>query len=284
MISAAGTQAQPDLPQPRLHHVHLNVVDVERSIGFYTRAFPTTSRTQVAGWPAVRSEQIFLLFTEVPVAPSAEHDTALWHFGWNTPDVVGDYNRLADEGVTFFRVPPPSGHIWAPDGNDVEIAPAGPGSGGSGPRAFNHVHLMSAAPLCAAEWYERMLGLARMPARRPEPPRGGDCQVPFGPRVDPGPQIHEPNTRMLMGDLALSIYPDQHPERTLSPPIGRVLDHIALEYPDVPLAVERLRAKGVVILRDVHAFGNTTARAALIEGPDKLTIELVEPTPQPVGR
>ena len=48
--------------------------------------------------------------------------------------------------------------MTAPDGNDVEISPAYSGSGGTGPRAFDHVHLMSAAPLCAAMWYERMFG------------------------------------------------------------------------------------------------------------------------------
>jgi catechol 2,3-dioxygenase-like lactoylglutathione lyase family enzyme len=279
VVGSRRPAAQSDLPQPRLHHVHLNVLDPDRSVDFYTQAFPTTTRTEVAGWAAVQTEKVYLLFNKVATAVSAELDTALWHFGWNTPDLVGDYKRLAAGGAVFFRAPPPSGHFWAPDGNDVEIAPAGPGSGGSGPRAFNHVHLMSAAPLCAARWYETTLGLGRMPSRTPAAATGGDCHVPFGPRVDPGPQIHEPNVRMRLDDLSLSIYPDQHPERILSSSSGRVLDHIALAYPDVRLALERLRAAGVTVLRDVHAFGNSTSRAAFIEGPDKLPIELVEVAP-----
>ena len=36
---------------------------------------------------------------------------------------------------------------------------------------------MSDAPLCAADWYERMLGLRRAPAKTPLP---ADCHVPFG--------------------------------------------------------------------------------------------------------
>ena len=264
------------LPPPRLHHVHLNVVDPERSVRFYTRAFPTTSRTEVAGWSAVQSEGVYLLFNTVTSPRSAEHDAALWHFGWNSPDTRGDYERLAAEGVNFFRVPPPSGHLWTPDGNDVEIAPGSAASGGSGPRAFNHVHLMSAAPLCAAAWYEATLGLSRMPSPQVPHAAGARCDVPFGPRVAPGPQIHEPNTRMRLGDLSLSIYPDQHPERFLSSSSGRVLDHIALAYPDVPSVVEGLRGLGVPVLQDVHRFGSSTYRAAFIEGPDKLTIELVD--------
>lgn len=80
-----------------------------------------------------------------------------------------------------------------------------------------------------------------------------------------------------MDDIVLFIYPDQTPGL---PPVasrGHLLDHIALTYPDVPAAVERLAAQGVTVLEGVHRFGNTERRAALIEGPDALAIELVEP-------
>ena len=144
--------ARPDDPPASFHHVHLNVVDPEKSAAFYTRAFPQTTRTQIAGWPAVRSESSYLLFTRVAAPASAAWTTALWHFGWHSADTVGDHRRLAADGVPFFRVPPPSGHMWAPDGNDVEIAPGGSAGSTPGPTSFNHVHLMSAAPLCAAPW------------------------------------------------------------------------------------------------------------------------------------
>lgn len=256
------------------HHVHLNAVDPERSIAFYTRSFPQTRRTQVAGWPALRSENAFLLFNRVETAASAAWDTAIWHFGWHSADTVADHRRLAADGVPFFRVPPPSGHMYGPDGNDVEIAPRGSGTGGGpGPTAFNHVHLMSAAPLCAADWYEEILGLTRLGPRTPAPP---DCHVPFGPRRDPGNQIHEPNVRLPMGEIVLSIYPNQQPAATLVSPIGHVLDHIALVYPDLPAAVPEFRRKGVRILRDLHRFGDTQAQAIFIEGPDAIAIELID--------
>ena len=270
----AGTQ-EPRPPTAGFHHVHLNVVDPDRSAAFYTTAFEKTRRTRVAGWDAVQTENVFLLFNEVDEPAPAEWTTALWHFGWNSADVVADYRRLAALGIPFFRVPPPSGHMWAQDGNDVEIAPAYPGGGGSAPDAFSHVHLMSAAPLCAGAWYEALLGLRRVASTPPEPVE--DCDVPFGPRRDPGNQIHEPNVRLLMDDIVLFIYPDQTPER---PPVasrGHLLDHIALTVPDVPAAVARLAAQGVTVLEGVHRFGNTARRAALIEGPDAIAIELVEP-------
>lgn len=275
-VPRPGVRAQDSRPPAAgFHHVHLNVVDADRSAAFYTTAFGKTRRTRVAGWDAVQTENVFLLFNEVATPAPAAWTTALWHFGWNSADVVADYRRLAALGIPFFRVPPPSGHMWAPDGNDVEIAPAYAGSGGSAPDAFNHVHLMSAAPLCAGAWYEALLGLRRVASTPREPV--GDCDVPFGPRRDPGNQIHEPNVRLLMDDIVLFIYPDQTPERPPAASRGHLLDHIALTVPDVPAAVARLAAQGVTVLEGVHRFGNTARRAAVIEGPDAIAIELVEP-------
>lgn len=276
-----GPAAAQDTPLVSgVHHVHMNVVDPDLSIAFYTGAFESTRKTEVAGWPAVRSEDVHLLFEQVTEPASAELDTPLWHFGWNSPDLLADYERIAALGVEFFRVPPPSGHMYSPDGIDVEISPYGPLSGGTGPRTFNHVHLMSDAPLCAAEWYERMLGLERLP------PIGGgdapaDCRVEFGPRRDPGNQIHQPNARLKAGDILLFIYPNQRPERPLVSPRGRVLDHVGLATSDLSATLAHLRAHGVTVLEDVHRFGDSDLQAALIEGPDRLAIKLVETSEAP---
>ena len=39
----------------------------------------------------------------------------------------------------------------------------------------------------------------------------------------------------------------------------------------------RLEVQGVKVLEGVHQFGDTDRRAAMIEGPDAIAIELVEP-------
>lgn len=274
-VAAPRTGSAQDGPLVTgVHHVHMNAVDPDLSIAFFTAAFESTRKTAVAGWPAVRSEDVHLLFERVPAAASAGLDTPLWHFGWNSPDLVGDYRRIAALGAEFFRVPPPSGHMFSPDGIDVEISPYGPHSGGTGPRAFNHVHLMSDAPLCAAEWYEQVLGLERLPPISGEVP--ADCRVEFGPRRDPGNQIHQPSARLMVGDILLFIYPNQRPERPLVSPRGRVLDHVALACADLRATLAHLRARGVTVLEDIHRFGDSELRAAVVEGPDRLAIELVE--------
>jgi catechol 2,3-dioxygenase-like lactoylglutathione lyase family enzyme len=299
LLGSPGGRAQETPAPGGLHHVHLNVLDPERSVAFYTNAFEHTTKTTVAGWDAVQSENIYLLFNKVEKQAPFEWDNAIWHVGWNSPDVEADTRRLIEKGVIFFRVPPPTAHIMTPDLNDVEISLAGPSSGGTHPSSFNHVHLMSEAPLCAAEWYEKMLGLKRTPGRgAPD----GDCNVPYGPRAirprpgggmmpDPANMIHSPNARLFVDDIAILIYPNQRlaalsprPVDTKKPLVstrGHVYDHIAVTYPDVPAALQRLRKLRVKVLEDVHNFGNTQLKAAMIEGPDGLAIELIERAARP---
>lgn len=266
-----------------LHHVLMNVTDPERSAAFYTAAFPGTRRARLAGWQGVQAEPVYILFNTVASQASSAWDTPFWHFGWNTPNAVEDYGRIAQLGVRFFRIPPPSGHMVAPDGNDVEIAPASSGSGGRGPSAFNHVHLMSDAPLCAAAWYERVLGLRRAASDGPPP---ADCRVPFGPRRDPGNQIHQPSARLYAGDILVFIYPHQRlraltqtavdEEGPLVSPMGRVLERVGFTVADFDRAVAALEAERVVVLRKVAPFGTSMRRSILIEGPDHMVIELLE--------
>lgn len=281
----AASQVPPAAPAIDFHHVHMNVVDPGASTAFYVTSFTRATRHVEAGMPGVKADNVLILFNRVSQAASAEWDTPFWHFGWNTADAVADHRRLAAQGVKFFRVPPPSGHMVGPDGNDVEIAPGkGGDSGGLSSSSFNHVHLMSDAPLCAADWYQRVLGFRK--GRVTNPDGGADCHVPFRPRHDPANQIHEPNAGVFAGSILVSIYPHQRlkaltqtpvdDEGPLISPKGRVLDHIGLSVADLPGTLARLKTEGVVMLEGPRPFGTSGLRAALIEGPDHMRIELVE--------
>ena len=52
------------------------------------------------------------------------------------------------------------------------------------------------------------------------------------------------------------------------------MDHIGLRVADLDSWVAKLRAEGVRFLEQPYALGNT--RAAMIEGPSREAIELVE--------
>jgi catechol 2,3-dioxygenase-like lactoylglutathione lyase family enzyme len=250
------------------HHVHLNSSEPSKAIDFYTRTFEVTKKTAVAGFDAVQSENIYLLFNKVNKAPIHTLDSAIWHFGWGSTNMETDYQKHIANGVAFATPMTKlnSGLLFAymkaPDGALVEINTANT-------RAFIHVHLYSDAPLCAAEWYVKHLG-ATSRAQRPTP-----CEVPFAAPSEPLGVIRSPAATVRFGDISLIIYPRQRPGAFVSPR-HHVVDHIALSVPDVSAALNQLRKAGVKVLQEPYSFGNSKTRAAMIEGPDAIAIELIE--------
>ncbi|HET9528733.1 MAG TPA: VOC family protein [Blastocatellia bacterium] len=267
-VFPARSQESP--PQAVFHHVHLNSIDPASAIGFYTRTFDVTKRVSLAGFDAIQSENMYLLFNRVAKPPRTSPDSAIWHFGWGSTDMEADYQKLLAGGVAFHTpiTRLPSGILFAymkgPDGALVEINT-------SRTRAFIHVHLYSEAPLCAAEWYQKHLG----GVVRSNSQRSGPCEVPFAAPSEPLGVIRSPSAVVRFGDISLIIYPRQRPGPLVSPR-GHVADHIAFACPDLDAALERLRASGVKVIEGPRRFGNSRARSAMIEGPDAIAIELVE--------
>ena len=254
----------------QFHHVHLNTLDPAKAMDFYTRTFDVTRRASIAGLDAVQSENMFLLFNRVTRPPAISPDSAIWHFGWGSTDMEVDYQKHLAAGVTF-KTPITrlgSGTLFAymkaPDGALVEINT-------SRTRAFIHVHLYSDAPLCAAEWYRKHLGAVS----RSQAQRTGPCEVPFAAPSEPLGVIRSPATTVRIGEISLIIYPRQRPGPLVSTR-AQVVDHIAVSYQNLPAALDRLRKSGVKVLEEVHRFGKGTSKAAMIEGPDSIAIELVE--------
>ncbi|MCI0487569.1 MAG: VOC family protein [Blastocatellia bacterium] len=272
-VAASSGQTTGGLPQESsviasFHHVHLNSLDPSRAIDFYTRTFDVTKKISLAGFDAVQSENIYLLFDKVKQPPATAPDSAIWHFGWGSTAMEADYQKHLDNGVIFhtpltrLRSGLLFAYMKAPDGALVEINTAST-------RAFIHVHLYSDAPLCAAEWYKKHLG-ATSRAQRADP-----CEVPFAAPSEPLGVIRSPATTVRLGEINLIIYPRQRPGPLLSPR-GHAVDHIAVSVPDLVATLDRLRRSGVKVLEEPHQFGNSKTRAAMIEGPDSIAIELVE--------
>lgn len=55
-----------------------------------------------------------------------------------------------------------------------------------------------------------------------------------------------------------------------------VYDHIGLSVDDIDATVKRLKSEGVKVIGSPSGFRNTSQRAVMIEGPDHLSIQLVE--------
>lgn len=183
------------------------------------------------------------------------------------------------------------GYLLGPDGALVEMT----GTARTQP-SFSHVHLFHEAPQCAANWYVEHLGLEFTPRRDPatgqvlpgRPYEDCDRERPGAagwPSLERVGTIRAPNAAVRHAGGALSIYPRQcqgdrcGTDQPLVSSRGQVFDHLAFAVDDLRGLLDRLRAAGVPILEGPYAFGD--GRAALVEGPDGLVIELVESPPPP---
>ena len=67
--------------------MHLNSVNPTAAAEYYPKAFTTSVRTTFNAYDAVKTVNgVYLLFTKVNTPPPTQPQSAIWHFGWNTPD------------------------------------------------------------------------------------------------------------------------------------------------------------------------------------------------------
>jgi len=208
------------LDTPGFHHLHVNSVDPDAAIDFYTRVFRTTSRTQWAGRPALASpNDVLVVFDRVATPPPTGPQTAIWHFGWHVPDTraaLETYSRApgvellplytGDGGgsvlISSDTWPGAGGVLGRTTAQIAEAKATGvqpTRSGGfgymTGPddalveyagnhpaERFNHVHFYQDDPFCALLWYQTHLNA---PVFRPRPGAApvtaSTCVVPRGP-------------------------------------------------------------------------------------------------------
>jgi catechol 2,3-dioxygenase-like lactoylglutathione lyase family enzyme len=193
------------LPAPGFHHLHLNSVDPDAAIGFYTQQFPSTSRGSWAGFPALKSpNNVLVLFTKVDRAPRTEPQSAIWHFGWHVTDARRCLEAFkarpevdllplytTEEGgsvlVSSDTWPSVGGVLGLTkaqiaDAKAKGVQPAGGGgfaymrgpdnalveyAGNHPAERFNHVHLYQEDPIAAFHWYQMHLNAPMRPGYAP---------------------------------------------------------------------------------------------------------------------
>ncbi len=207
------------LETPGFHHLHLNSVDPDAAIDWYVRQFPTCTRGEWAGIPALLSpNNVMVLFTKVDRAASdaaAECDLAFrlachrcaarvsLHMQQRS-DVQLLPLYTTDEGgsvlVSSDTWPNVGGVLGLTRSQIAEARAKGvqpPGGGGfaymTGPddalveyagnhpaERFNHVHLWQEEPLCALLWYQQHLNAPVRAGFSGALPTEADCKVPRG--------------------------------------------------------------------------------------------------------
>lgn len=308
-------QERPAAFEPmHFHHVHLNSVDPTSAAAYYPKPFTASAtKTTFNGYEAVKSGNVYVLFTKVNTPPLTEltgPQTSVWHFGWNTPDSRKYNERFRAMGLeiaqmwdaadgklvdmssdTLPGLPTQEqilamrakgtmptrqggfGYLRGPDGALIENAQAGQ------VERFNHVHMYHEHPLCAVQWYVTHLGAALPQGRGASAPAasaGGDCRQLYAPPTWPSFAktgfVRDPSGAVFFDDISISIRP--WPGGGLVSTVGHIVDHWALSVADLMPTVTRLKREGSKFLEEIHPWGNT--RAAMIEGPDRIAIELVE--------
>jgi catechol 2,3-dioxygenase-like lactoylglutathione lyase family enzyme len=314
-LGATAAVQQATVEPLHFHHVHLNAVDPKAAAEYYPKPFAlSATKTTFNGFEAVKTGNIYILFTKVASTPQNEltgPQTSVWHFGWNTPN-SREYNdkframglqiaqmwdaadgKLVDmssdtlpglptqEQILEMRAKGTQptrqggfGYLRGPDGAMIENAQAGT------TERFNHVHMYHEHPRCAMEWYATHLG-ARLPQGRggapPPAPAGGDCKTtayapPTWPSFAKTGFVREPSGGVNFDDISVLIRP--WPGGGLVSTRGKIVDHWAVSTADLGATVTRLKAEGVTFLEEIHPWGSS--RAAMIEGPDRIAIEIVE--------
>ena len=90
------------LPRPSFHHIHVNSVDPERALDWWSTFWPAGERTTVAGMPAFAADGIYLLYTQVEAQAPGGFDpeqrqsvpqSPFWTTGPST-DGLALYERL----------------------------------------------------------------------------------------------------------------------------------------------------------------------------------------------
>jgi catechol 2,3-dioxygenase-like lactoylglutathione lyase family enzyme len=223
VLSSTGSSARlaaqgESLAAPGFHHLHLNSSNPDAAIAFYTKAFPSTSKSTWGGFPALTSPtSVLVLFSKADQPPPTQPQTAVWHFGWHVTSERQTHARFVNDGVTLLPLYTTddggtvavSSDTWPGTGGvlgltKVQIAearangvkPAGGAGFGyiRGPddalveyqgdmpaERFNHVHMYQEHPFCAQLWYRQHLNAVMPQGRGGEPRTDANCRVARGP-------------------------------------------------------------------------------------------------------
>jgi len=265
------------------HHLHLNVTDPAAAINFYTSKFDCEKGRFAGVMDAVWAQKSWLLFNKVSSPPPWELTSAIWHFGWGAEDIKATYQKQLDSG-TKFDTPLTDisdiggnkgatglfyfAYVLGPDHALIELNTAAH-------HHFGHLHLFSADPVSAGEWYIKHLGAVRR----------GTGPISREPRIYRDVQIG-PSMSLMMDNVNIIIFPIEYSKKayadqwknqtSIASTKGRVVDHVGFSVDNLAEALETMRKDGVKVTDEIKTAAGGKIKYAFIEGPDKIRIELVE--------
>ncbi|MDX2032149.1 MAG: VOC family protein [Blastocatellia bacterium] len=275
--------AQPPAPflDAHWHHLHLNATDPKAAIDFYTSKFDAEKARFAGLVDAVWTQKSWMLFTKTAKPPISELTSAIWHFGWGAEDMKATYEKQVAAG-TKFETPITDisdiggavgakglfyyAYVEGPDKQLIELNTANH-------HHFGHLHLFSADPVAAGEWYKKYLNAK---SRSPRPP-SREARFYRDIQIGPSVSLMSDNVNIIIFPMEYpkKAYPDAWKGRTeFDSTRGHTTDHIGFSVENLTEAIAKLRADGVKVTDEIRSIG--PVKFAFIEGPDKVRIELVE--------
>jgi catechol 2,3-dioxygenase-like lactoylglutathione lyase family enzyme len=250
-------------PRVTFHHLHLVSGQPDQLADFYHRLFVSGAVSRGLFWniEGIRGNGngVFLLVSG-NVSRRRDTATGLWHFGWGTGTVRESLNQTyAEHYATDVN--------WRPPYETLV-------------KGF-HLHLLSSDPVAAGQWYADVLGgEIEKPPRNEDSRRDGREILPTDITSEP------PRVAVSFGDIVLYIH--QAVDPLVSSRDAGLVDHIAFSVKDLPSLLLRVPADNTRASEAGtsgsnaanETFGLKEQRTAMIIGPDKVVIELVQ---QPKG-
>ncbi len=246
-------------PQTAFWHFGWNVVDERAKLAEYQAKYPKDLA------PLYTGDGDGVVYVSSDTWPGADGTLG------RTKEQVAEAKRDGVEprgGAGF-------GYLNGPDGVWIEFA------GNSPVERFNHVHMFYDDPRCATLWYQEHLNVAPRPSRGGAPAApitAANCKVQNDytrswPALTKDGMVRTATGGGVFDDVTMNGYVRQSPEPLVSTR-GHTADHVGLSVKNLDAWLAKLRRENVKILMEPYKLGST--RAAMIEGPSKAAIELVE--------
>jgi catechol 2,3-dioxygenase-like lactoylglutathione lyase family enzyme len=248
-----------------LHHVHMNVSDIDKTSEFYQRVFGVVPIKYNGKVPALLMERSFLFMTKREAGKLVNHQlTGLTHVSWSGVDGQHEYRWLKSQGVEFYtpvsELLPGSTYmyLYGPDREVIELFDY------QRHHRFNHIHMLAKDAGQAAQWFHTLIN--------------ADRAIVSGQMG---------NKNLDVDNVALSIFPigarftPKENDGTLRITDNSHLDHIAFSFRDLDAAYRRIEKLDVEMVRPLSTDKDYGFRHFFVRAPNGVLVELVEARPWP---
>ncbi len=244
LLLATLLLATPALAGAPYHHMHLTATDPGEAAAWYHEHM---GGELVRDGQGVLYDDVLVIWFKKPAGFAGSDGSSVDHIGFSFHDLAAKMASYEAAGVKILgEVTDVRGlfkfaFVEDPWGTKIEVMEDHDTLG------FHHIHLKGSDPEKIFDWYESSFGGERTQYKGLLP-------------------------ALLYDDVWLLVQDSQGEETAATS--GRAIDHLGWGFTDLEAAAEELKSKGVKFTMDVRPFRNF--KIAFVEGPEGVSIELVE--------